>query len=110
MPKDEKKKEEKKEYIGQETFPTLWIWACVLANMIGILSVIMLIIAELVLIGNDFTNYVDQYGHSYRECERRCTLTSLTDSCPALCWRGGMRVCELDECAQGESWSGRRMK
>jgi hypothetical protein len=36
----------------------------------------MLIIAELVLIVNDFNNYVDQYGHSYRESERarpRCS-------------------------------------
>lgn len=69
MPREEKKKL-KKVYIGQETFPTLWIWGCVLANMIGILAVIMLIIAEFVLLGNNFNNYVDQYGHSYRQYER----------------------------------------
>lgn len=56
----------KRQYIGKETFPTIWIWICVLFNLIGILAVVMLIIAEIIIISNDFNNYVAQYGHAYR--------------------------------------------
>lgn len=58
---------DKKQWIGKDTFPTIWIWICVFFNIIGILAVIMLIVAEVVIIVNDFNNYIDQYGHSYRE-------------------------------------------
>jgi cellulose synthase/poly-beta-1,6-N-acetylglucosamine synthase-like glycosyltransferase len=56
----------KKQYIGKETFPMIWIWICVFFNFIGMLAVFMLIIAEILVIAKDFNNYVDQYGHSYR--------------------------------------------
>jgi hypothetical protein len=58
---------DKKPWIGKETLPTVWVWICVLFNIVGILALLMLIIAELVIIVNDFSNYKDQYGQSYRE-------------------------------------------
>jgi hypothetical protein len=54
-------------WLGSHTFPTIWIWICVFFNLIGILSLIMLIVAEFVIIVDDFNNYVSQYGHSYRK-------------------------------------------
>lgn len=58
---------DKKQWIGKETLPTVWVWICVLFNIVGILALLMLVIAELVIIVNDFSNYKDQYGQSYRE-------------------------------------------
>jgi hypothetical protein len=54
-------------YIGEHTFPTIWVYVCVFFNLVGIGAVLMMVIAEVVIITNDFDNYVDQYGHSYRE-------------------------------------------
>jgi hypothetical protein len=58
---------DQKPWLGPDTFPTIWIWICVVFNFIGILSHFMLIISETVIIFNNFNNYVNQYGHSYRK-------------------------------------------
>lgn len=92
----------KREYVGKETFPTIWNWICVVFNVIGILAVIMLIIAEIIIIANNFNNYVDQYGHSYR-ASPYAGPDSVTDySCEELCRRGRMWVCRMDQRAKSE--------
>ena len=59
-------KDKKKAWLGADTLPTVWIYICVIFNLIGILAAIMLIIAELVILSVNFTHYVDQYEHKYR--------------------------------------------
>ncbi|OXG20432.1 hypothetical protein C366_01965 [Cryptococcus neoformans Tu401-1] len=56
---------DKKPWLGPETFPTIWIWICLVFNLIGIAALIMLIIAEFVILVNDYSNYHAQYGYSY---------------------------------------------
>lgn len=58
---------DKESWLGPETFPTIWIWICLVSNLIGIAALIMLIIAEFVILINDYSNYHAQYGYSYRE-------------------------------------------
>ncbi|WVW81753.1 hypothetical protein I302_103749 [Kwoniella bestiolae CBS 10118] len=55
----------KKPWLGKETWPTVWIWICFLFNVVGILALIILIVAEVVIIVANFHNYVAQYGHHY---------------------------------------------
>ena len=58
---------DKKPWLGQETLPAVWIWICFFFNLVGILAVLILIIAEMVILVNNFNNYTDQYGHNYRK-------------------------------------------
>ncbi|RXK39102.1 hypothetical protein M231_03607 [Tremella mesenterica] len=62
MPDAEKKK---KEWLGRETFPTIWLFICLIFNWIGILALLMLAIAELVIIVNNWKTYHDTYGYKY---------------------------------------------
>ena len=57
---------DKKPWLGADTLPTVWIYICVVFNLIGIIAAVMLIIAEIVILSVNFTHYVDQYGHKYR--------------------------------------------
>ncbi|WVQ64771.1 uncharacterized protein L199_002939 [Kwoniella botswanensis] len=57
--------DEKKPWLGRETWPTVWIWICFLFNLVGILALIILIVAEVFIIVANFHNYVAQYGHHY---------------------------------------------
>ncbi|ODO01965.1 hypothetical protein L198_02696 [Cryptococcus wingfieldii CBS 7118] len=57
--------DEKKPWLGKDTFPTIWIWICFIFNVFGILAFIMLIVAEFVVLVNDFSNYHAQYGYHY---------------------------------------------
>ncbi|WWC58083.1 uncharacterized protein I303_100618 [Kwoniella dejecticola CBS 10117] len=57
--------DDKKPWLGKETFPTIWIWICFLFNIVGILALLILIVAEFIIIVADFHNYVAQYGHNY---------------------------------------------
>ncbi|OCF38629.1 hypothetical protein I317_07598 [Kwoniella heveanensis CBS 569] len=56
---------DKKEWLGKETFPTIWIYICLFFNIVGLLAVILLIVAEFIVLVNDFHNYVSQYGYRY---------------------------------------------
>lgn len=52
--------------IGKDTFPTIWIYICILFNLVGIASLLMTMIAEMVIIVQNYTAYVDFYGYNYR--------------------------------------------
>ncbi len=56
----------KRPLIGAHTLPTVWIYICVAFNLIGVLAVTMLVIAEIIILASNFTHYVDQYGQNYR--------------------------------------------
>ncbi|KIR30043.1 hypothetical protein I309_00910 [Cryptococcus deuterogattii LA55] len=56
---------DKKPWLGPESFPTIWIWICFAFNLIGVAALIMLIIAEFVVLINDYSNYHAQYGYNY---------------------------------------------
>ncbi|WVQ80453.1 hypothetical protein IAT38_002558 [Cryptococcus sp. DSM 104549] len=56
---------DKKPWLGPETFPTIWIWICFIFNIFGILVFMMLIVAEFVVLVNDYHNYTAQYGYHY---------------------------------------------
>ena len=62
----EKKAAEKEPWLGRNTFPKVWIWICVIFNLIGILAMFQLTIAQIVVLANDYNNYVNQYGYHYR--------------------------------------------
>ena len=59
--------DEKKHWLGKDTFPTIWLWNCVLFNWVGMFALVMLIAAEFVIIVNNWITYHRAYGYSYRE-------------------------------------------
>lgn len=56
----------KKLSLGPQFFPKIWIWICATVNMIGMLAMLMLIIAEFVILINNYQSYVMRYGYKYR--------------------------------------------
>ncbi|WVQ76363.1 hypothetical protein IAR50_006028 [Cryptococcus sp. DSM 104548] len=56
---------DRKPWLDKDFFPTIWIWICFFFNTFGILAFIMLIVAEFVVLVNDFENYHAQYGSHY---------------------------------------------
>ena len=60
-------------WLSRETFPKIWIWTCVALNIFGIGAVGMLFIAEIMILANNFTHYIDQYGHRYRSSTPPCS-------------------------------------
>lgn len=88
----------KTEWLGRDTFPRLWIWVCIAFNWVGILALLLLAIAEVVLISNDYRNYVHVMGYKYRGSAVSCAYEADTRSCaPLSLGHGGL--CGLYECA-----------
>ena len=66
MPSSKSKSKAPEPFLGSSTLPRLWIYICMAFNLIGIGAALMLIVAELVLLVNNYDAYVDQLGYSYR--------------------------------------------
>lgn len=53
-------------WLGEHTFPRIWIYLCYLINLASIVALIILIVAEFLIISNNYANYVARYGYRYR--------------------------------------------
>jgi hypothetical protein len=56
---------DKEPWIGKGTFPRLFIYLCVLVNLLGIAALIILIVTEFIILVNNYQSYVARYGYHY---------------------------------------------
>jgi hypothetical protein len=71
---------DKEGWVGKGTFPRLFIYLCILVNLLGIAALLILIVTEFVILVNNYQSYVARYGYHYGEfpSSLRCCVTDKT--------------------------------
>jgi hypothetical protein len=69
-------------WAGGYFFPRLVVYLAAIVNLAGIAALIILIIAEFIILVNNFQSYVARYGYRYRASHRQlglqCRLVLMT--------------------------------
>lgn len=58
---------DKEGWVGKGTFPRLFIYLCILVNILGIAALLILIVTEFIILVNNYQSYVARYGYHYGE-------------------------------------------
>lgn len=58
---------DKEGWVGKGTFPRLFIYLCILVNILGIAALLILIVTESTILVNNYQSYVARYGYHYGE-------------------------------------------
>lgn len=52
-------------WLGKDTAPRLFIYLCLIINLLSVAALIILIIAEFIILVNNYRSYVARYGYHY---------------------------------------------
>ena len=52
-------------WLGKDTAPRLFIYLCLIINLLSIAALIILVIAEFIILVNNYRSYVARYGYHY---------------------------------------------
>jgi hypothetical protein len=50
---------------GRAFFPRIFIYICAIVNILGITALLILIVAEFIILVNNYQSYVARYGYHY---------------------------------------------